>query len=110
MYRSVQAVQSQDMAEMNMTEARATLPDVLDRVAAGEEITITRHGRRAAVVIRPEALRTRRAEKSFAAADEIAASLAAARAGDGPQVAGQGLTPERADELVAEIRQGRRSR
>jgi antitoxin (DNA-binding transcriptional repressor) of toxin-antitoxin stability system len=42
-----------DMSAMTMTEARAALPQVLDRVAAGEEITITRHGKPAAVVVRP---------------------------------------------------------
>ncbi|MGH3814617.1 MAG: type II toxin-antitoxin system Phd/YefM family antitoxin [Pseudonocardiaceae bacterium] len=33
---------------------------MLDRVAQGDEITITRHGQPVAVVVRPEALRTRR--------------------------------------------------
>lgn len=42
------------MAVMTISEARAALPGVLDRVANGEEITITRHGRPAAVVVRPD--------------------------------------------------------
>lgn len=42
------------MAVMTMTEARAALPQVLDRVAAGEEITITRRGKPVAVVVRPD--------------------------------------------------------
>lgn len=42
------------MAVMTLTEARAALPEVLTRVAAGEEITITRHGRPVAVVVRPD--------------------------------------------------------
>ena len=42
------------MAVMTMTEARAALPQVLDRVAAGEEITITRRGKPVAVVLRPD--------------------------------------------------------
>ncbi|MGH3246119.1 MAG: type II toxin-antitoxin system prevent-host-death family antitoxin [Trebonia sp.] len=39
---------------MTISEARATLPDVLDRVVEGEEVTITRHGRPVAVVMRPD--------------------------------------------------------
>ena len=34
------------MAVMTVSEARAALPEVLNRVADGEEITITRHGLR----------------------------------------------------------------
>lgn len=96
------------MAEMSITEARATLPDVLDRVAMGEEITITRHGKAAAVMLRPEALRTRRAEKAFAEASEIAAALAAARKKS--LSSGKGMSVERAEELVAHIRAERDAR
>jgi len=42
------------MAVMTISEARAALPEVLDRVAEGEEVTITRHGRPVAVVMRPD--------------------------------------------------------
>jgi hypothetical protein len=41
------------MAVMTISEARAALPQVLNRVAEGEEVTITRHGRPVAVVVRP---------------------------------------------------------
>jgi antitoxin (DNA-binding transcriptional repressor) of toxin-antitoxin stability system len=44
---------------MTMTEARAALPQVLDRVAAGEEITITRYGKPAAVIVRPDVVHPR---------------------------------------------------
>ena len=44
---------------MTVSEARAALPEVLDRVADGEEITITRHGRPVAVVIRPDVIWSR---------------------------------------------------
>ena len=33
------------MESLTVSEARARLPEILDRVEAGEEITITRHGR-----------------------------------------------------------------
>jgi antitoxin (DNA-binding transcriptional repressor) of toxin-antitoxin stability system len=39
---------------MTVSEARAALPHVLDRVAQGEEVMITRHGRPVAVVMRPD--------------------------------------------------------
>ena len=44
------------MAVMTISEARAALPDVVNRVAEGEEITITRHGQPAAVVVRPDVI------------------------------------------------------
>lgn len=42
------------MAVMTLSEARAALPEVVNRVAQGEEITITRYGRPMAVVVRPD--------------------------------------------------------
>jgi antitoxin (DNA-binding transcriptional repressor) of toxin-antitoxin stability system len=42
------------MAVMTISQARAALPEVLTRVEAGEEITITRHGSPIAVVVRPD--------------------------------------------------------
>jgi prevent-host-death family protein len=42
------------MAVMTASEARAALPDVLTRVAQGEEITITRYGSPVAVVVRAD--------------------------------------------------------
>ena len=42
------------MAVMTVSEARAALPEVLNQVEDGEEITITRHGRPVAVIVRPE--------------------------------------------------------
>lgn len=45
---------NQAMAVVTISEARAALPEVLDRVAEGEEVTITRHGRPVAVVMRPD--------------------------------------------------------
>lgn len=44
------------MAMMTVSEARAALPEVLTRVAQGEEITITRYGSPIAVVVRPDVL------------------------------------------------------
>ncbi len=93
------------MSEMTVSEARAALPEVLDRVNAGEEVTITRHGVPAAVVVRPDALRIRRAEAALDGADRIAALLDAGRRG--PLRAGRGLTEDRAEALIAAAREGR---
>ncbi len=49
------------MASMTVSEARAALPELLSRVEDGEEVTITRHGRPVAVLVRPDVLRSRRA-------------------------------------------------
>jgi prevent-host-death family protein len=90
--------------ELTVSEARARLPEILDRIERGEEIMITRHGRAAAVVVRPDALRPRRNEAVFAQAREIHRMLEEARA----QPLGPGtMTVERAEELVAQIRADR---
>ena len=45
-----------NVAVMTISEARAALPEVLTRVAQGEEITITRYGSPVAVVVRPDVI------------------------------------------------------
>jgi prevent-host-death family protein len=92
----------------SISEARASLPHLLDRVEAGEEVTITRHGRPIAVVIRPDALRARRADQALAAAAGVRELLAKGRAQPLPA---QGTVPEqRAVELLAEVRANRSGR
>ena len=94
---------------MTATEARAALPELLDRVLEGEEITITRHGKPVAVMLRPDSLRSRRADRMFKGAAEIEAMMEEVR-GLSLEELGPGLTPEYAEELIAEIRAGRDSR
>jgi antitoxin (DNA-binding transcriptional repressor) of toxin-antitoxin stability system len=96
------------MVMMNVSEARAALPELLSRVEGGEEVTITRHGRAVAVLVRPDALRVRRARAALDAAEAIHQLLAAAATGSPPE--GAGLTEARAEELIAEIRAGRDAR
>ena len=95
------------MVMMNASEARAALPDLLSRVEGGEEVTITRHGRPVAVLVRPDALRSRRAQAALDGAEAIHQLLAAASttAAESP-----GLTEARAEELIAEIRAARDTR
>ena len=93
---------------MTVSEARAALPRVLDRVIAGEEVTITRHGRPVAVIVRPDALRARRADAALAVAATVRAALDRGATADLRAV--PTMTEERADALVAEVRSGRSSR
>ncbi|MBW9205326.1 type II toxin-antitoxin system prevent-host-death family antitoxin [Mumia sp. zg.B17] len=60
------------MSTVTMSQARAQLAALLDRVEAGEEITITRHGRAVARLSAPRTARAARADHLFAAADAIA--------------------------------------
>jgi antitoxin (DNA-binding transcriptional repressor) of toxin-antitoxin stability system len=93
------------MTLITASEARATLPELLTRVQEGEEITITRHDRPVAILVRPDALRSRRAGAVLDAADRIHELLTQAATADLP--ADPGLTAARAEELIAEIRAGR---
>jgi PHD/YefM family antitoxin component YafN of YafNO toxin-antitoxin module len=93
------------MGTMTVSEARAALPEVLDRVADGEEVTITRHGRPVAVMVRPDVLWSRRSRAVLDDAERIHTLLAEAAAAEGP-----GLTAQRAEELIAGIRAGRDAR
>lgn len=93
---------------MTVSEARAALHDLLERVRQGEEVTLTRHGEAVAVVLRPDMLRARSATSAMAGAEKVAALLAEARSQPG-----QGAPPisaRRADELVAAVRSGRERR
>lgn len=89
------------MSSFSVSQARAALPEVLDRVIAGEEVTITRHGKAVAVVVRPDAIRVRRADRALAEAERLRDLLdrgRVARLSDAPTV-----SDERAELLVAEV-------
>ena len=90
---------------MTVSEARAILPQLLDRVSAGEEVTITRHGRPAAVLVRPDTLRARRADEALAVAEMVRDALEQGRRS--PLSARPALSEERADALIEEVRTAR---
>ena len=92
------------MARLTISEARANLPEVLDRVEQGEEITITRHGRAVGVLLRPDALRLRRAERVVERAREVGELVSAARR---QPLAGAAVSPARAEEWVDAVRTDR---
>ncbi|SHJ79834.1 prevent-host-death family protein [Tessaracoccus bendigoensis DSM 12906] len=90
-----------------MSAARQTLPEQLDRVEAGEEVSITRHGRVVAVLVRPDVLQARRASKAWDEAGRIASLLDSARS---QPLQTPAISPERAEELVDAVRDERSGR
>jgi len=93
---------------MSVTEARAALPEVLDRVLAGEEVTITRHGKPVAVIVRPDTLRVRRADQALAAAATVRDVLDRGRRS---RLRGRPtLNEKRVEALIAEVEAGRSRR
>lgn len=95
------------MFSTTVSEARATLPALLARVADGEEVTLTRHGLPVAVLVRPDALRARRAGPALVAARELHDRIEAARH---RPMSPPGLAPGRAEELVEQLRADRDGR
>ncbi len=80
---------------MTVSEARSRLAEIVELVAAGEEIILTRHGVAAAVVVRPDTLRVRRADLAFDRAAVVGDLLTAgANRGVGHRPK---LSPERAE-------------
>lgn len=96
------------MATMTASEARAALPEILNRVLAGEEITVTRHGKPVAVVIHPDRLRSRRADEAFAEADRVRDLLQQGR--QTRLRSRPTIREERAEALIAGVRSGRADR
>ena len=93
---------------MSVSEARAGLPQILEKVTEGEEVTITRHGKAVAVVVRPDVLRVRRADGAWDTAVAVRDLLA--DAGARPLASGPVLTSGRAEELVEHVRASRADR
>lgn len=93
---------------MSASEARAALPQILDRVLAGEEVTITRHGEAVAVVVRPDTIRVRRADRALADAERLRGILDRGRSS--PLADAPDLTVERAEQLVADVATARSAR
>ncbi|WIY83701.1 type II toxin-antitoxin system Phd/YefM family antitoxin [Propionimicrobium sp. PCR01-08-3] len=88
------------MTTISATVARQTLPAQLDLVEAGEEVSITRHGRVVAVLVSPEFASRHRAREAWKQADQIGEMLAQART---RPIGDASISPERAEELVQGI-------
>ena len=89
---------------ITVSDARARLSEILDRVAQGEEVVLTRHGKPVAVVVNPDALRARGASAALAEAARVRQAIELAR---GRSLPPDGIGAKRADELVAELRADR---
>lgn len=59
------------MSTISASTARQTLPAQLDRVEAGDEVSISRHGRVVAVLVSPDRLRSHRAADAWSEADAL---------------------------------------
>ena len=95
------------MSRISVSTARQTLPEQLDRVEAGEEVSITRHGRVVAVLVRQDVLTARRASKVWDEAERIAGLLDSPRSEPMQRPV---ISPERAEELVDAVRDARSGR
>lgn len=93
------------MAVVPISEARARLPELIDEVEAGAEIILTRHGKQVAVLVRPDLLRARARSTAFADAARLRERITRAR--HEQLHSNAGISPERAEELIAEIRADR---
>ncbi|MCL2483687.1 MAG: type II toxin-antitoxin system Phd/YefM family antitoxin [Propionibacteriaceae bacterium] len=94
------------MSMITVTEARKSLPRLVDQVQSGQEVTLTRHGQPVAVLIHPDSLARRRTSAIWGEVDRIEQALEQARTA--PVEAG--LSGERAEELVDGIRAERDER
>lgn len=96
------------MSSINVSAARAELPELIDAVERGEEMTLTRHDRPVAVLVRPDRFRARRADDVFTEATGIRNLLESAR--NRPLSSGATSEPGSADESVAAVRAARDQR
>jgi prevent-host-death family protein len=93
---------------MTVSKARAALPQILQRVLAGEEVTITRHGEPVAVIVRPDTLRSRRASERLSDADRVRDLIASCRQAKlHPRPT---LSAQQADALLADVQAARSRR
>jgi antitoxin (DNA-binding transcriptional repressor) of toxin-antitoxin stability system len=93
---------------MTVSEARAALPQVVASVLAGDEVTLTRHGRAVAVVVRPDRLRSRRVDAALEQAQLVSTALEKGRAQSLSEA--PALSSQQVDTLLAEARETRRRR
>lgn len=90
--------------EWTVSAARAALPEIIRQVEAGEEVRLTRHSAVVAVIVRPDALKVRRAAPSIDQANELRDRLVQAAGWTQPP---GGIDRDRAEELAADIRADR---
>ena len=95
------------MSMMTITDARACLPELADRVQTGEEVTLTRHGQPVMVLVHPDSLSVRRSSSIWDETEKVRRRLEEART---RPLSETGVSPEFAEELVKSIRAERDER
>ena len=93
---------------VTVTDARASLPQILDLVKQGQEVTLTRHGEPVAVIMRPDTVRARRTDETFAMAAGVHELIEQGARSPLPEHGG--ISEARAEELIAYVRDSRSSR
>lgn len=93
------------MTTLSVSEARAGLRAMLERVKRGDEVVITQNGEPVAVVVHPTRLLARRATHAWDAAAARLDGLRDARTRRYGR--GVGLHPERAEQLAVDVRRDR---
>ncbi|MGH2950797.1 MAG: type II toxin-antitoxin system Phd/YefM family antitoxin [Solirubrobacterales bacterium] len=96
------------MTTFSVTQVRARLRAVLDLVKDGHEVVLTQNGEPVAVILHPTKLKARRDMPTWGAAAARLDRLREARHARPER--GAGLDPERAEQLVAEVRRARDER
>lgn len=91
------------MERMTVSQARAQMREAIEKVKAGEEIEITQNGEVVAVWVHPSRRRPMVRTPSTVAAEKLHEALERARRERRP-LATPGLSAERAEELVRQIR------
>ena len=96
------------IVNVSVSQARSAISHLVDRVLEGEEVTLTRYGRPVAVLVRPDILASRSATSIADPAQVIDYALSKGRESDLRNLGG--LSVERAETLVAEVRASRSRR
>lgn len=89
---------------MNVSEARSSMREALQRVKDGEEIELTQNGEVVAIWIHPSKLRTRIRTENTIAAEKLLTTLNSPASKDLPEPV---LSTEEADKWIEEIRKDR---
>ncbi len=96
------------MSDMPVSKARAALPLILQRVLAGEEVTLTRHGEPVAVIVRPDSLRARRGSDRLRDAERVRDLIANGRQAELRRR--PTITRKQAEALLADVKATRSGR
>lgn len=96
------------MVRITVSEARGAISHLVDRVLEGEEVTLTRYGRPVAMLVRPDMLASRRGADTPDPSQIVDYALSQGEKSELTDL--RGLSVERAEALVAEVRASRSRR